>query len=54
MNNNAPQPEADAAIPDSERWLYEPKAQARLDRAIAAMYQPPVEADLDALEQALS
>ena len=54
MNDNTPTPEGDAAIPESERWLHEPKARARLDQGIAAMHQLPVEADLDALEQMLS
>ena len=38
-------------IPDSELWLYQPEAAARLDRAMAAMDQPPSTADLEALEQ---
>ena len=54
MINNTPKPGEEAAIPDSERWLHEPEAAARLDRAIGAMHLPPVAADLDALEQALS
>ena len=40
-------------IPDSELWLYQPEAAARLDRAMAAMDQPPRTADLEALEQHL-
>jgi hypothetical protein len=40
-------------IPDSELWLHQPEAKARLDRAIAAMDQPPRSADLEALEQHL-
>ena len=40
-------------IPDSELWLYQPEAAARLDRAMAAMDQPPRPADLEALEQHL-
>jgi hypothetical protein len=40
-------------IPDSEIWLYQPEAAARLDRAMAAMDQPPRTADLEALEQHL-
>ena len=40
-------------IPDSELWLYQPEAAARLDRAMAAMDQPPCTADLEALEQHL-
>ena len=41
-------------IPDSELWLHQPAAAARLDRAMAAMDQPPEAADLDALELHLS
>ena len=37
-------------IPESERWLHEPQAASRLDRALAAMHQPPKEVDLDGLE----
>jgi hypothetical protein len=33
-------------IPDSELWLHQPEASARLDRAMAAMGQPPLAADL--------
>ena len=40
-------------IPDTELWLYQPEAAARLDRAMAAMDQPPSTADLEALEQHL-
>jgi len=40
-------------IPDSELWLHQPEAKARLDRAMAAMHQPPHSADLEALEQHL-
>jgi hypothetical protein len=40
-------------IPDSELWLHQPEAAARLDRAMAAIDQPPLAADLDALEQHL-
>ena len=40
-------------IPDSELWLHQPEAAARLDRAIAAMDQPPLATDLEALEQHL-
>ena len=40
-------------IPDSELWLHQPEASARLDRAMAAMGQPPLAADLEALEQHL-
>ena len=54
MNDNTPKPEGDAAITESERWLHEPTARAKLDGAIAAMHQPPVEADLDAWEQMLN
>jgi hypothetical protein len=41
-------------IPDSELWLHQPEASARLDRALLAMTEPPTAADLDALEQHLS
>ena len=41
-------------IPDSELWLHQPEAYARLDRALLAMTEPPTAADLDALEQHLS
>jgi len=40
-------------IPDSELWLHQPEATARLDRAMAAMNQPPVTGNLEALEQHL-
>jgi hypothetical protein len=40
-------------IPDSELWLHQPEASARLDRALAALDQPPAESDLDALERQL-
>jgi len=40
-------------IPDSELWLHQPEATARLDRAMAAMDQPPLATDLEALEQHL-
>ncbi len=40
-------------IPDSELWLHQPQAAARLDRALAALDQPPAESDLDALERQL-
>ena len=40
-------------IPDSELWLHQPEAAARLDRAMYAMVQPPLAADFDALEQHL-
>jgi hypothetical protein len=39
-------------IPDSERWMWEPKTRADIDRAIAwAETHPPQEADLDALAE---
>ena len=41
-------------IPDSELWLHQPEAAARLDRAMAAMGEPPGATDLDALEHHLS
>jgi hypothetical protein len=41
-------------IPDSELWLHQPDASARLDRAVLAIAEPPIAADLDALEQHLS
>jgi hypothetical protein len=41
-------------IPDSELWLHQSEASARLDRALLAMSEPPSVADLDALEQHLS
>ena len=40
-------------IPDSELWLHQPDATARLDRALACIDQPPAEADLTALEDQL-
>jgi hypothetical protein len=40
-------------IPDSELWLHQPEAAARLDRAMAAMGEPPGGTDLDALEHHL-
>lgn len=40
-------------IPDSELWLHQPEAAARLDRAMDAMDQPPLAAEFDALEQHL-
>ena len=40
-------------IPDSELWLHQPEASARLDRALRAIDQPPRASDLDALEQHL-
>ena len=40
-------------IPDSELWLHQPDAAARLDRALAAIDQPPKEADLEVLEDQL-
>jgi hypothetical protein len=40
-------------IPDSELWLHQPEASARLDRALAAIDQPPRESDLDTLEHHL-
>ena len=40
-------------IPDSELWLHQPEAAARLDRAMDAMDQPPVAAEFVALEQHL-
>ena len=41
-------------IPDSELWLHQPEASARLDRALLAITEPPCAADLNALEQHLS
>ncbi|MCT0219662.1 hypothetical protein KQ304_11780 [Synechococcus sp. CS-1329] len=35
-------------IPDSELWLHQPEASARLDRAFLAIIEPPSAADLDA------
>jgi hypothetical protein len=40
-------------IPDSELWLHQPEAVARLDRAMDAMHQPPRSTDLEELEQHL-
>jgi hypothetical protein len=41
-------------VPDCERWLHEPEAKAKLDRAIAwAEANPPRESDLAALEERL-
>jgi hypothetical protein len=40
-------------IPDSELWLHQQDAAARLDRAMAAMYEPPRSAGLEALERHL-
>lgn len=40
-------------IPDSELWLHQPEAAARLDRAMAAMNMPASSTDLEALEQHL-
>jgi len=40
-------------IPDSELWLHQPEAAARLDRAMDAMDQPPLAAEFDAVEQHL-
>ena len=40
-------------IPDSELWLHQPEATARLDRAMAAMKRPPSTGSLEALEQHL-
>ena len=41
-------------IPDSELWLHQPEASARLDRALLAIIEPPNADDLDVLEQQLS
>ena len=41
-------------IPDSELWLHQPEASARLDLALLAIIEPPNAADLDVLEQQLS
>jgi hypothetical protein len=39
-------------IPENERWLHEPEARAKLDRAIArAERRPPRETELDELEE---
>ena len=40
-------------IPASERWIHEPQAASRLDRALAAMHQPPKEVDFDGVEEQL-
>ena len=40
-------------IPDSELWLHQPEANARIDRAMAAMNQQPSTGNLEALEQHL-
>jgi hypothetical protein len=41
-------------IPDSERWLHEPAAKAKLDRALARAEGTPFkETDLDELEERL-
>ena len=41
-------------VPDSERWLHEPAAQAKLDRAVAwAEENPPRESDVAAIEERL-
>ena len=41
-------------VPDNERWLHEPEAQAKLDRAIAwADANPPKSTDVAALEKAV-
>ncbi|CAK6697928.1 hypothetical protein VB734_13395 [Synechococcus sp. BA-124 BA4] len=40
-------------IPDSELWLHQPAASARLDRALKAITASPVAADLEALERHL-
>jgi hypothetical protein len=36
-------------IPNSELWLHQPAASARLERALLAMSEPPSDTDLDAL-----
>lgn len=39
-------------IPDNERWLLDPKVQAKLKRSMAwAEANPPRETDLDELER---
>ncbi|MEA5414881.1 hypothetical protein [Synechococcus sp. BA-132 BA5] len=43
-----------STIADSELWLHQPEASARLDRALACIDQPAVAADLEALERHLS
>ena len=41
-------------IPDSERWLHEPEARAKLDRAIARAEREPLrETDLQELKEKL-
>ena len=41
-------------VPDCERWLHEPEAKTKLDRAIAwAEANPPRESDLAELEERL-
>lgn len=41
-----------AQIPDNERWLHEPEAKAKLDRALARAAENPLrETDLDELEK---
>ena len=41
-------------IPDTELWLHQPEAAARLDRALSAIDQPAAETDLSVLERHLS
>lgn len=43
-------------VPKSERWLHEPEARARLDRAVRWAEEHPetAESDLDELEQQLA
>ena len=41
-------------IPDSELWLHQPQAAARLDRALTSIDQPATETDLSVLETHLS
>ena len=43
-----------STMADSELWLHQPEASARLDRALACIDQPAVAADLEALERHLS
>lgn len=50
----APEQQGSSTIPDSELWLHQPEAAARLDRALLAIDQPPAETDLEALERHLS
>jgi len=41
-------------VPDNERWLHEPEAKAKLDRALARAARTPFqETDLDQLEERL-